>query len=444
MKSSHLNFFILIIFFCIKIINSSIERKRHYGKCIYILSDTGSKIINFYKYTNKEYFPKNNNFSFNLCNDTKYNKLEGKKTKVAFDSQLVYNDKNRSIKLTGPFFFLKNDSWKNFNVLDKEKDDVYKYRAQFGDFCDDNNTTNYSVSIIFEHKDIEDKNIEVSAYPDISNCSSTFRLNYNKEYATDYLLLQKVLNDCYIFTGIIFILLGIYLCFLSFRFQTITKIIISIVFGQLIMFNIALICIGNSTALKDNFFILIICLGFVIGAPFIYFTRKIEKLYHLILSISSGYVCGIFIYQVFFFNTNSVLTLAILIDVLVIFTTSFIGLNLIVPRNIIYYPPFIGSYILLRGFSLFIYNTTGKGGFGDLQLLIYLIRVREKDLVNEYFENEYKYFYVYLIFIGLILIGSEVIIFFLNKTKYEISYSDLDDDENTDITLKKVSNLEDY
>ena len=47
-------------------------------------------------------------------------------------------------------------------------------------------------------------------------------------------------------------------------------------------------------------------------------------------------------------------------------------------------------------------------------------------------------------FIGLILIGSEVIIFFLNKTKYEISYSDLDDDENTDITLKKVSNLEEY
>ena len=64
--------------------------------------------------------------------------------------------------------------------------------------------------------------------------------------------------------------------------------------------------------------------------------------------------------------------------------------------------------------------------------------------MNEYFENEYKYFYVYLIFIGLILIGSEVMIFFLNKTKYEISYSDLDDDENTDITLKKVSNLEDY
>jgi hypothetical protein len=135
------------------------------------------------------------------------------------------------------------------------------------------------------------------------------------------------------------------------------------------------------------------------------------------------------------------LSRGILIDVLLIFTTFFIGLNLIIPRNSIYYPPFIGSYILIRGFSLFIYNITDKGGFGDLHLLIYLIKLQEEDLVEEYFENDYKYFYIYLIFICLLLIGSEVIIFLNNKTDRTISYSDLEDD---DTSSSSEQNLESF
>ena len=85
------------------------------------------------------------------------------------------------------------------------------------------------------------------------------------------------LNNAYIFTGIVFILLGVFLCFLSFIFQSISKIVISLVFGQLIMFNIAMIFIGNNTKLKEYLFILIIGLGLVISAPFIYFTRKAKS-----------------------------------------------------------------------------------------------------------------------------------------------------------------------
>ena len=116
-------------------------------------------------------------------------------------------------------------------------------------------------------------------------------------------------------------------------------------------------------------------------------------------------------------------------------------MNIIIPRNYIYYPPFIGSYLLIRGISLFIYNTTDKGGFGDLNLLIYLIKLQEADLVEELFDNDYKYFYIYLIFIGLILIGSEVLIFLKNKNERELSF-DLEDDETSEsnsIRMNKIS-----
>lgn len=439
------SFFIFIIYFCIRFINSSDNRIRHYGKCIYIEKDTGSKIINFHKYARKENLSKNTSFFINFCNDTIYLKFENGSYKDGIDSQIAYLDRstNISASLAGPFFSLKNVSWKSSVILNKnEGKDIYIYKPQFGDFCISDNNSNYSTSFIFEHKDFEEEEkIEITDYPDINNCTPVLKMNFNIEFAKDYLLLQSVLNDCYILTGIVFILLGIFLCFLSFKFQAITKIIISIIFGQLIIFNIDLMFIGNSTSLKEYYYILIILLGLVIGAPFIFLIRKSEKLYYIILSFSSGYICGVFFYQIFFFKTNSILSRSILIDVLLIFTSSFIGLNLMVPRNYIYYPAFIGSYILIRGISLFIYNAADTGGFGDLQLIIYLVMLREQDLAEEYFANDYKYFYVYLIFIGIVLITSEVIIFFLNKNNDDITYSDLDDDE-TGVTFQSMNKLE--
>ena len=206
------------------------------------------------------------------------------------------------------------------------------------------------------------------------------------------------------------------------------------------------IFIGNYTALKDYLCILIIGLGFIISIPFIYFSRTKEKLYSIILSFSSGYIFGIFVYEILFFNTNSSLSNSILIDVILIFTTLFIGLYLIIKKNnSIYYPPFIGSYILIRGLSLLIYNTTDKGGFGDLQLLIYLINLREYDLVYDYFDNDYKYFYIYLIAIGLILIASEVAIFFL-KTESDLEESNIEIDEpavDMDVSFETMNKLVD-
>ena len=61
-------------------------------------------------------------------------------------------------------------------------------------------------------------------------------------------------------------------------------------------------------------------------------------------------------------------------------------------------------------------------------MLIYLISLREKDLVDTFFENDYKYFYIYLIAIGVILIASEIIIF-LKKTDDDEEESNIDKEE---------------
>ena len=62
MRKLLINFLIYAVYFSIKDINTSSERKKHLGKCVYIAKETGSKIINFHKYKNRDYSPKNEFF----------------------------------------------------------------------------------------------------------------------------------------------------------------------------------------------------------------------------------------------------------------------------------------------------------------------------------------------------------------------------------------------
>ena len=77
------------------------------------------------------------------------------------------------------------------------------------------------------------------------------------------------------------------------------------------------------------------------------------------------------------------------------------------------------------------------------QQLIYLIQLQEQDLVEEYFQNDYKFFYIYLIFIGIILIASEVLILVKNKDERSLSYSDLEEDDAVEVNFNSMDNLAD-
>lgn len=440
-KSRYLLFIISIYLktFLIEIITCK-ENINHEGKCLYISTKSGSEIINFYKFkNNKHKFNININgdetrkWNINLCNDTSYIKYENISgnisEKMVYDSQIVYTDDGKTnYNLAGAFFFLKNNKDK---IILTKNDSNYIYQPQSGGICNSNINSNYQTLVIFENSKVSDKKYaEIYELPNINDCNPILKVHFDIEYSKDYLILQKILNDGYIFSGILFILLGIYLCFIACKFINLTKIIISNIFGQIIIFSFEILFVGNSSALKGKLYILIIILGIIISCPLAYYSRVSDKLYFFLLAFSSGFVNGVYIFDMCFIGTNCILTPDILIDVILIFTISFISLIHILPKNYFYYPPVIGSYIIIRGISLLIYNINGKYGYIDLQILLYLIRLYENDLVDKYLKNDFKNFWIYVIFNAILLIGSEIFNYFLmQKDKETLIQKEEENDE---------------
>ena len=438
---SNIYFLFTLFYFIVNLTNIKCkENKTEYkGRCLYLENDSGSKIIDFHKFTMgknedyKSFFLNEEDFyhwSINLCNDTVYTNKINNTDK--YDSQVVwYGNNNETIRVTGPFY--KNSINSDKNYISKENGN-YNYNAQKGDPCEKD--INYTTIIIYKQSnDVKNDLFAFSELPKELSCSNNITINFNIEKATDYLILQQILNDYFRITGIFFILFGIYLCFFSFKFFKVTKMIISLIFGQIIIFSIDIAFIGNSTALKDKLFILIIIIGLLIGFVFIYFSLKYDRLYLYSLAFSSGLINGIFVFDICFVYSNCILSPAIFVDVILIFIVSFISLVKILPRNYIYYPPVIGSYILMRGISLLVYNLSGNMRFIDLQLLLYLVRRYEDDLINQYLDGDFNYFWIYIILNAFILILSEIINHFLNKNKDFLEKEKEEDDINkTNIT----------
>ena len=415
------------------------ERNNREGKCVYLNTETGSEIINFYKFKNNKYkyspnyiINKNekDKWFINFCNDTTYKNItEDNNRKEYYNSQIVYtdNEENKFFVFTGGFFKQREEGPRlKLNKTNKQ----YSYSTNHGDICNKKDNINYKTTIIFEEGNVIDKEyVEIYHLPNKSNCTNNLNVYFDLDYSKDYLILQKVLNDGYIFTSIIFILLGIYLCFLTSINLPLTKVIISLVFGQIIMFTIEILFVGNSSALKGYLYILILIIGLLVGGVIGFLSCIYDKFYLIILSFSSGFVNAIFVFDICFIGSNCTLTPIILIDVILIFTISFIALIRIVPKNYIYYPPVIGSYTLIRGISLIIYNASGKYGYRDLQLLLFLTTLNENDFLDEFLKNDFKYFWVYIIFICLILILSEIIAYLIDKKMEEKDFYDDEEEE---------------
>ena len=439
-------FYIYLIYLSHNILCQKNNNNYEDNKCVYILTKTGSEIINFHKFSKDKFkFSSSINindteikkWSINLCNDTLYTKFSNDDNNTWYDSQIVYTNNMINYRLTGAFL-KKNNNNKAIHLI--ENNGEYIYQAQLGGEC---KGSYYNTSIIFNNYNVEDKECaELYYLPNNveEECNHQIKLYFNLDYAKDYLILQKVLNDGYLIIGIIFIILGIYLCFFSFQNLKVTKIIICLIFGQIKAFCFEILIIGNSTALKANIYILIIIIGFIISCPFIYFSLKYDKLYLFLLAFCSGFINGIYVFDMCFIGTNCSITIDILINVVIIFTISFIVLMKILPKNHFFYPPIIGSYILIRGISLIIYNASGKLGYRDLQLLIYLIQLYENDLVEHYLKNDFGYFWIYIILIGLILILTEIYNYSMNKKKKNNEEDLIDNEEEVEENDREMSN----
>lgn len=446
------NIYFLFTFFYFIINLSNIKCKgnktEYKGTCLYLENDSGSKIIDFHKFKikSKEDYKSfflnesdSKHWSINICNDTIY-KNNTNNTKYKYDSQIVWHNDNEIKRIAGPFYKYTNNFDKNY--ISKE-DGKYIYNAQKGDLC--NGDTNYTTTISYNpSNNIANGLFTISNLPEnLDYCENKIEINFNLEKTTDYLILQQLLNDYYGITGSLFILFGIYLCFFAFRYFRTTKIIICLIFGQIILFSIDIAFIGNSTSLKDKLIIVIILIGILIGLVFYYICLYYERLYLYLLAFCSGFVNGIFVFDMCFIYSNCILTPAIFVDVILIFIVSFISLVKILPRNNIYYPPVIGSYILMRGISLFTYNLSGNMRFIDLQLFLYLIRRYEEDLISQYLDSDFNYFWIYIILNAFILIMSEIINNLLSKKMDDIEKDeDINKEEIQEMNLNNSQEAE--
>ena len=70
-----------------------------------------------------------------------------------------------------------------------------------------------------------------------------------------------------------------------------------------------------------------------------------------------------------------------------------------------------------------------------------MIKLQENDLVEKYFEKDYRHFYIYLIAIGIVLIIGEIIILLKNKNKRVLSFTDLEEDDTIDVNINNMGNL---
>lgn len=294
---------------------------------------------------------------------------------------------------------------------------------------------NYTINIKFNNNKNLDKNIYIiKQYPDIEQGKSDMIIEVNFDNITKHLLIQRIFNNYYILTGIIFILVGIFLCFFGY-YQNIVKIIVCVVFGELITFIIFVIVIGISI---KWFEILFIGIGIIIGIVISYYSILYLNFYKIIISLTSGIIFGIYLIDILFISNKPLLIYSILIDNIIISSISFLILVKVLKKYYIFLNSIIGGYILVRGLSLLLFKSLS---YRELQLIIYFM----KQFEWEFFEDEnnglnWDLFWVYDILILAFIIIS--IMFYYFHTSYysksicenetEIEDEDFENNENNE------------
>ena len=208
----------------------------------------------------------------------------------------------------------------------------------------DNLPNNYSTDIIFiNNKSISDRNYYIENYPDINSSKTNMTIHVNFDNIVKHLLLQRVFNNYYIFTGIIFLIPGIILCFLGI-YETLVLVTICFVFGQLIIFILCEMIIGIN---EKYFEFLLISIGLIIGAISFFYSRKNLNFYKFVLGVTSGTIFGIFITEIFVFPSGFYLIFSIFIDNLLVSIASFLFIVYVIKKFYLYLYSITGGYIFI-------------------------------------------------------------------------------------------------
>ena len=258
------------------------------------------------------------------------------------------------------------------------------------------------------------------------------QVEVNFDNITKHLLIQRIFNNYYILTGIILIIIGIFLCFFGY-YQNIAKVVICIIFGELITFSIFVIYIGISVKYLEILFIFI---GIIIGIIITYFSIRYLNAYKVIISLTAGIIFGIFFFDFTFIMSVSMLLDSIILNNIIISCITFLIIVKILKKYYIFLNSIIGGYILIRGISTLLFKSLP---YRELQLIIYFIGKFEWEFFKKdndsYKKLNWKLFWIYDILILVCTILSIGFYYFHSENYSRNSYeneSDADIDENNE------------
>ena len=363
-----------------------------------------------------------------MCNDTNYiieeiDENNNIKNVKYFDSQIVFKvSKTKYIKLAGSFY--KN---KNRGIISDDLNQV-NIKTSPGEKVGKTNY-NYSIDIIFKNnKQIKDKTYIIKSYPDIEKETTNMTIEVNFNDITKHLLIQRIFNNYYIVTGILFILIGIFLCFFGY-YQNIMKIVVCVIFGELFTFIFFVIILGINIKWFEILFILI---GAFIGILLSYYSIKYSNFYKVIISLTSGIIFGIFLIDAIFIRSKPLLIYSILVDNIIISSISFLILIKVLKKYYIFLNSIIGGYILIRGLSLLLFKSLR---YRELQLIIYFMKEFEWEFFEDNNGLNWELFWVYDL---LILTSIIISIMFYYFHTYYISKSVCEN--GTDTESEEIDN----
>lgn len=376
-------------------------------------------------------------FSLNLCNDTVLLCRENQTTnELNFDSSLIYRESDgKCTKLTGTFYKNDEKNYKNylFYHYDKnEKNEVIEYISPQGENCF--NDINYTTKFIFHNKegDTEVKYQELAfrKYLVEDYCSYTIEINIDFDDNKDYLPIQRFISDFWVFTGIIFLIIGLYLIILA-KNKKATKIVISVTCGQIVAFGIASGVFGIKIQYMEW---IIFVVGLIIGGFFGYFTQEDNKLYRAILSLTAGLIFGIINFDILFLHQNYQIAQVLLFNSIIIFMMIFFISIYLLPEYHYFCDSIIGSYIFIRGISILLHKVGKNSRYRELQLYLYLINNFELDYAEYLNDEQWPTYYVYDIFIFLFM-GVSMFFYFVKAVGKD---DDEDEEEEKDQDKKLI------
>ena len=255
-------------------------------------------------------------------------------------------------------------------------------------------------------------NYFISNFPNPEDSFTNMTVQVNFDGITRHLLIQRVFNNYYILTGIIFLIIGIILCFFG-TFDVLPVISVCMIFGQIISFFVFEIIIGIN---KKWFEFLYIAIGILIGGLSIFLSAKNNNIYKSILGITSGIIFGIYIAEIFIFSSSFILIYSVFLDTLLISIVSFLIIVRIIKKYYTFLYSLIGGYILVRGLSILLFKWLR---YRELQIILYFIDRNEWEyIINNSKDDLWNSYYIYDILI-LVFIVISMIFYWIQRNFFK-------------------------